>query len=46
MRLTIDGQACEAADGQTVLDVARAHGIHVPTLCWHPRIGASGSPIP
>lgn len=42
MRITIDGQICEAADGQTILEVARAHGIHIPTLCWHPRIGPSG----
>ncbi len=32
--LTIDGKACEASPDQTILDVARAAGIHIPTLCY------------
>lgn len=31
--LTIDGQPVSATDGQTILDVAREHGIRIPTLC-------------
>jgi bidirectional [NiFe] hydrogenase diaphorase subunit len=31
--LTIDGTEVAAADGQTVLEVAREHGIDIPTLC-------------
>jgi bidirectional [NiFe] hydrogenase diaphorase subunit len=31
--LTIDGTEMAAADGQTVLEVAREHGIELPTLC-------------
>ncbi len=31
--LTIDGQMVGAAEEQTVLEAAREHGIHIPTLC-------------
>ena len=31
--LTIDGRMVSAAEDQTVLDVAREHGIEIPTLC-------------
>jgi bidirectional [NiFe] hydrogenase diaphorase subunit len=31
--LTIDGILLSAAEEQTLLDVAREHGIHIPTLC-------------
>ncbi len=33
--LVIDGQEIETAPGRTVLEVAREHGIHIPTLCYH-----------
>jgi len=42
MKITIDGKLLEAQPGQTVLEVARAHGIYVPSLCWHPRLGKAG----
>lgn len=42
MRLVIDGRTVEAAPGQTVLEVARANGIYIPSLCWHPRTGKAG----
>jgi formate dehydrogenase major subunit len=32
--LTIDGKQCEGAAGQTILDIASANGIYIPTLCW------------
>ncbi len=32
--LTINGQRCEGTVGQTILDVARANGIDIPTLCY------------
>jgi len=35
MRLFIDDKPCEAAPGQHVLEVARLHGIEIPTLCYH-----------
>ncbi|MGC4084023.1 MAG: bidirectional hydrogenase complex protein HoxU [Vicinamibacterales bacterium] len=31
--LSMDGTLVSAADGATLLDVAREHGIHIPTLC-------------
>jgi len=31
--LTIDGQEVSARAGQTILEVAREHNIHIPTLC-------------
>lgn len=33
--VTIDGQPCEARTGETILQVARRHGIWIPTLCHH-----------
>jgi predicted molibdopterin-dependent oxidoreductase YjgC len=42
VQLTIDGKTVEAVPGQTVLDAARAAGIHVPALCYHPKTGKAG----
>ncbi|MFI5167126.1 MAG: 2Fe-2S iron-sulfur cluster-binding protein [Thermoanaerobaculales bacterium] len=33
--LTIDDRAAKAREGATVLDAARATGVHIPTLCHH-----------
>jgi bidirectional [NiFe] hydrogenase diaphorase subunit len=41
--LTIDGKPVSAADDQTVLDVARENGIHIPTLCHVPGLSAVGA---
>ena len=41
--VTIDGQAYEAEAGQTVLEVAHANGIAIPTLCYHPALKPSGA---
>ncbi len=38
VRLSIDGLSVQAEPGQTVLEVARAHDIDVPTLCHHPDL--------
>ncbi len=35
IRLVIDGRRIETEPGQTILEVAREHGIHIPTLCYH-----------
>ena len=43
VHITIDDQGYEAHDGQTVLEVLRAHAIHIPTLCYHPALKPSGS---
>lgn len=35
IRLTIDRRAIEVAEGETILQAAREHGISIPTLCYH-----------
>ena len=40
--LNIDGQAVTAESGQTVLEAARAAGIYIPTLCYHPDLPPAG----
>ena len=42
-RITIDDQQYEVEDGMTVLQVARANGYQIPTLCFHPSLRPSGS---
>jgi NADH dehydrogenase/NADH:ubiquinone oxidoreductase subunit G len=43
IRLTIDGQSLEVQEGRTLLDACREHGIHVPTLCYHPALEPYGA---
>jgi predicted molibdopterin-dependent oxidoreductase YjgC len=40
--IKIDGRELEAGEGRTVLEAARAAGIYVPSLCYHPKVGQSG----
>jgi len=40
--LTIDGQTITADRGMTVLEVALAHGIYIPHLCYHPDLEPAG----
>ena len=35
VQLTINGEMLNASPGQTVLEAAQAHGIVIPTLCYH-----------
>lgn len=37
VRLTINARAVEVPDGTSLLDAARAAGVHIETLCFHPR---------
>jgi formate dehydrogenase alpha subunit len=41
--LTIDGKQVEAQPGQTILQVALAHGIPIPHLCHDPRLTPTGA---
>ena len=41
-KFTLNGRAVEAAEGQTILDVARDQGFYIPSLCYHPKVGQSG----
>lgn len=38
IKLTINGRPVELHDKATLLEAARAAGVHVPTLCHHPRL--------
>jgi len=41
--MTINGKKCHMENGQTILQVARAAGIEIPTLCSDPRLKPGGS---
>lgn len=41
--ITIDGQLCSAAEGKTVLEVARENGIDIPTLCQFEALSNVGA---
>jgi len=41
--LTLNGQTVPIAEGDTILDAARAHGVEVPTLCWYPKLPTVGN---
>jgi predicted molibdopterin-dependent oxidoreductase YjgC len=38
MKVIIDGNEVEAQSGQTILEVARRHGVYIPTLCHDPAL--------
>ena len=41
--VTIDGKEITTEKGKTILEVCQEHGIHVPTLCYHPRLSLVGA---
>ena len=41
--LSINGQEIQAQAGQTILEVAQANGVHIPTLCHDPRLEPYGA---
>jgi len=38
LKLTIDGKEVAGRPEQTILEVAKAYGIYIPTLCYHPKL--------
>jgi NADH dehydrogenase/NADH:ubiquinone oxidoreductase subunit G len=42
IHLTIDDQPVEAPEDRTLLETCREHGIHIPTLCYHPALQPYG----
>lgn len=34
IRITLDGRTIEAQEGETLVDVAAANGVYIPTLCY------------
>jgi formate dehydrogenase major subunit len=43
IKLQIDGRDVVATEGQTILEVARANGIEIPTLCYEPKLPGFGA---
>jgi NADH dehydrogenase/NADH:ubiquinone oxidoreductase subunit G len=43
VRFTINGEPVEAAEGESVLDVARRYGHEVPSLCHHEAVTPYGA---
>jgi formate dehydrogenase alpha subunit len=43
VRLKINGEALEVQEGITILEAARANGIEIPALCYHPDLRPVGS---
>lgn len=41
--LTINGEMISAREGETILEVAKDHGIHIPTLCHLDGVGDVGA---
>lgn len=41
--LQINGQEIRAQEGQTILEVALAHGMDIPHLCYDPRLSPTGA---
>ncbi len=40
--LTIDNRQIYADEGTTILEAARQNNIHIPTMCYHPRLEPMG----
>lgn len=43
VNLTINGKQIQAEQGTTILEAARAAGIYIPTLCYHPELHPEGA---
>lgn len=43
MKVTIDDREIEAADGETVLQLARRVSIEIPHFCYHQKLSVAGS---
>lgn len=42
----INGKQVEVPTGTSILEAARSIGVHIPTLCTHPRLVAMGTKAP
>ncbi len=43
IRIEVDGRVLEGFEGQTILEVCRANGIEIPTLCYEPKLPGFGA---
>lgn len=41
MKIVLNGKEVAAKEGQTILEVARANGVNIPTLCYVPALDAA-----
>ncbi len=41
--ITINGKVCTGKNGDTILNIAAANGIEIPTLCHHPNVKYYGA---
>ncbi len=41
--ITIDGKECKGTFGETILEIARANGIYIPTMCYLTKVLPIGS---
>ena len=40
--VTINGKVCTSEEGKTILEIASANGIEIPTLCFLKEINEAG----
>lgn len=43
MNIKINGQAIQVESGRTILQAARDHNVHIPTLCYHKDLSPTGN---
>ena len=43
IKITINSKECVGQKGQTILDIAKANGIEIPTLCHHESVKLYGA---
>lgn len=43
MEIVIDGRACKGEEGQTILEIAKANGFDIPTLCYIADLTPTGA---
>lgn len=43
VKLKIDGREVTGKRGQTIIEVARDNGFHIPHLCYHPKLTKTGA---
>lgn len=43
IKFTIDGKACTARPGQTIVEAAKANGVYIPVLCHYEGLQPAGS---
>jgi len=43
MEFVIDGKTDSAKEGMMVLKAAKAAGIYIPSLCFHPHVSPAGT---